>query len=171
MVVFKRGTSLNISLNQCIVRIYEENEKKNKAFILFIKAYMQKFFSHLYRNGILTHPSDLYETNGLLKLTPVFDYVENHDSETVTLDNVSTLLHVDKAHFCRIFKKVLNITFSKYLNYVRINHAKELLKTTNRSITEIAYAVGFVSTSYFIRQFSLYTSYTPLKYRSMCRYE
>lgn len=81
------------------------------------------------------------------------------------LEYICNAIHVSHSHLCRIFKKKENITPVQYLNNIKINHAKELLINTNKTVYEICFNVGYNEYEYFLRLFKKMTGLTPLLYR------
>lgn len=71
----------------------------------------------------------------------------------------------------RVFKSVMNISIMKYRNVVRINAAKEMLKTSDLSITQIANDVGFSDIYYFSRAFKKQEGIAPSEYKISFRCE
>jgi len=71
------------------------------------------------------------------------------------------------AHFSRIFKKVMGLPYQDYLNGRRITKAKNLLRTSAQSVTEIAVSLGFADPTGFGRIFKKLTGHTPSTYRSL----
>jgi two-component system, response regulator YesN len=71
------------------------------------------------------------------------------------------------SHFSRIFKKVLGLSYQDYLNDQRITEAKNLLRTSARSVTEIADSLGFADPTGFGRIFKKLTGHTPSAFRSL----
>jgi len=69
------------------------------------------------------------------------------------------------SHFSRCFGQVMRKSFRDYLNRVRLNYAERLLETTDQSITQIAFACGYNSTSYFIKTFRRKKGKTPFEAR------
>ena len=61
------------------------------------------------------------------------------------------------------------MNFSDYLNEIRIREAEKLLVSTTQNVTEIASAVGFCTTSYFIKQFTKYLHISPKQYQKQMR--
>lgn len=59
------------------------------------------------------------------------------------------------------------MTFTDYLSSVRIDAAKELLKSTNLTVTEIAGKVGYEDLNYFIRTFKKTVGMSPGQYRQL----
>jgi AraC-like DNA-binding protein len=121
----------------------------------------------LYRFGITENKRDSNELKAVERVLPALRYISENYSKQITLEEVSCILSVDKAHFCRLFKKAMNVSFTDYLNFVRLNHAEELLRKTDMSVSEIAYEVGILSSSYFAEIFKKFNSITPTQYRKM----
>ena len=71
------------------------------------------------------------------------------------------------AHFSRIFKKVIGLSYQDYLNSRRITKAKNLLRTSAQSVTEIAASLGFADLTGFGRIFKKLTGHTPSAFRSL----
>jgi YesN/AraC family two-component response regulator len=74
---------------------------------------------------------------------------------------------MSSAHFSRIFKKVMGLSYQDYLNSRRITKAKHLLRTSAQSVIEIAASLGFADTTGFGRIFKKLTSHTPSAFRSL----
>ena len=72
---------------------------------------------------------------------------------------------MSKSYFCRIIKEELGCTFTEYVNRLRIERSKVLLRSSGISIAEVACAVGFDDQSYFTRIFKKQTGVAPGKYR------
>lgn len=95
----------------------------------------------------------------------VTDYVKHHFSEQLGIDDMLSEIPVSKYHFIRIFKRIMGVTPYNYLLLYRINRAKELLRNTDKSISEISEMCGYYDVSNFINQFKKHTNQKPLKYR------
>ncbi len=93
------------------------------------------------------------------------EYLEKHYSEPVTLNDVAETLYVSTYYLSRMFKKELNKNFVDYLNEIRINRAKELLKDVRYKTYEIADAIGISDAHYFSRLFKKYVGLTPTEYK------
>lgn len=93
------------------------------------------------------------------------NYIQAYYNSNITLSAISGIYFVNPQYFCRLFSHEMGISFSSYLNGVRIEKAKELLKQTDKSVTEIAFSVGFHDMAYFITVFKKLTAQTPTQYR------
>lgn len=166
-VLFKKGTKGNEEIRECIDKIILEYARLENSYEAFIKAYVYQILAVLYRNNILKNPEISFKTEDIEKIAPVFEYVNTHFAEEITLEDVSRILNLDKSYFCRFFKKAVNTTFVNYLNFVRICQAEKLLLTTGKSVTEISYEVGFSSVAYFTKTFGKYRGCTPGIYKKV----
>lgn len=166
-VLFQTGSPVNLQLSQSISKINTELLGRGLAHDIFIKAYVYEVLACLYRHKILTAPDSFSNTGHLTRLIPVLDHIHEHYAETITLEEMSGLLNVDKAHLCRLFKSTVKTSLMNYVNFVRIYHAEVLLRTTEKNISEISYETGFCSVSYFIETFRKFNFCTPAKYRKL----
>ena len=74
------------------------------------------------------------------------------------------MCHMSKYHFLRVFKAVTGTTPLEYRSRIRIDHAKELLKNSNFSVSEIGEALGYSSLAYFSVAFKKATGLSPTEY-------
>ncbi|MBR2370466.1 MAG: helix-turn-helix transcriptional regulator [Clostridia bacterium] len=93
------------------------------------------------------------------------EYINNHISENITVEQICRASYMSKFHFCRLFKEKIGLTVMEYVLRTRIIMAKELLTSGNLSISEISERCGFSSTSYFSRAFKLETGLTPMQFK------
>lgn len=100
-----------------------------------------------------------------LHINDALSYIEENYHENITLESISNTLYLNKCYFCTLFKEQTGKSFSNYLNEIRIDKSKELLKNKKLSILEIAHAVGYNNQTYFNSLFKKYTNITPLQYR------
>ena len=101
------------------------------------------------------------------KINDVFEYVMQHFNEDIRLQQIADVAHMSETAFCRYFKQRTRMTFSRFLNEVRVGHACRLLMEGGLQVTEICYRCGFNNVSNFNRQFKLITGYTPSTYKRM----
>lgn len=92
-------------------------------------------------------------------------YVRERYTEKLSLGDLARQFHLSEKYISRYFKEHFQITFSTYVNHLRLTCAKKLLETTDLPVTEIALRSGFPNVSYFIRTFKSSYGVSPLKYR------
>jgi two-component system response regulator YesN len=90
---------------------------------------------------------------------------ENFKQSDLMLDNVARHAGISPSHFSYIFKQHEGIGFIKYLTNLRIEKAKEYLKTTNMTNAEIAEMVGYCNANYFSSVFHKKTGMTPKEFQ------
>lgn len=126
--------------------------------ILLKPLNLEQFHKTVAANLGFEHTSN-YLVNQLLL------YINDHYTEEITLNDASKELFVTPQHLSKIFKNEMGITFIKYLNNVRINHAKDLLLSTSIPIQEIALKTGYHNLNNFYVQFKKITGETPSSFQ------
>lgn len=99
------------------------------------------------------------------KLQQVIDYIHDHLSENLSLQEIATELKMSPCYFSSLFKRSTGLTVNQYVTQRRMSKAKQLLKLPDLKIIEIAQAVGFESHSHFDLAFRKWTGTTPTAYR------
>ena len=94
-------------------------------------------------------------------------YMESHSAERFSLQEMAGALFVNGSYLLRTFKRRTGMTPLHYHHRIRCQKAKELLARTDRSISDIGEAVGFVSSSHFSHIFRKTEGCTPGEYRRL----
>ena len=89
----------------------------------------------------------------------LYDIDEN--AGTYSFLRAVEFMNMSEAYFSRFFKRISGMTFSMYLNHIRVNRAIDLIKNTDLSMTEIAMTCGFETIRNFNRVFRQITGYAP----------
>lgn len=92
-------------------------------------------------------------------------YIHMHFRENPSLKEVAKIAHYNPSHFSTTFHKELGMTYSEYVNMLKVDYAKELLASTKLKISEVCYECGVTSHSNFLRLFHQYTGMSPLQYK------
>ncbi len=98
-------------------------------------------------------------------ISKITGYINNNYSEKITLENISERYYISPCYFSRTFKSVCGLSFTEYLNNVRIKSAEELLINTDMTVMEIAESTGFSGSTHFDRVFKKVTGVSPSMYR------
>ncbi len=98
------------------------------------------------------------------RLQLLYDFIEANYQRKIKVEEVADLCHLTKVAFCRYFKQATHLTFTEFLNQYRINQAKRLL-LLDKNVSEVCYACGFESLSYFNRVFKAITLENPLAFK------
>lgn len=96
-------------------------------------------------------------------------YLEQHFREKVPLQELADMLHVDRFYLIKEFGRYVGISPHEYQIELRISYAKELLKYSDLTVNEIAYACGMNQASHFISLFREREHSTPARFRKEWR--
>lgn len=103
--------------------------------------------------------------------SPVVQQVLNHIHESynedLSLKVLGSTYNIHPVYLGQLFHKEVNETFTEYINRYRIEKAKELLRTTNRKVHEIARDVGYWETGYFYKQFKKNVGISPTEFKGL----
>lgn len=93
------------------------------------------------------------------------DYVESHYRQVIRLEDICAHVGLSANRFSQLFRDVTGQTLMEYVNFIRIQHARELMINTDWTEREIARQCGFHSDIYFGRVFREYTGCQPRIFR------
>lgn len=96
-------------------------------------------------------------------------YIKEHFREEITLEELSKSLNISPQYFSRLFKEETGYNFIEYLTFIRIEHSKQLMHSTDMTIKEICFSVGYGDPNYFSRLFKKNTGLSPTTYTNMNR--
>lgn len=95
----------------------------------------------------------------------VIHYIRSNVGKTITLEELADIANLSVFYFAHLFKNQTGFSPMEYVTNTRLEHTKILLVRTNRSIAEIAYEVGYSSSSSLINIFIKRVGISPTKYR------
>ena len=98
-------------------------------------------------------------------IAQVMDYIAQHLFEDLSVSDVAASVNLSPSHLSRVFKTRTGFSPHEYITLRRIDAAKELLLTTELSVRQIAFHVGYHSEANFITSFSGKTGITPATFR------
>ena len=97
------------------------------------------------------------------------EILENFGDNSMTLESIAAKLYISKSHLSRMFRKVTGESFMEYVRKIRIDHACDLLRSTDLTNAEIVDRCGAKDIPSFYRLFKAYTGMTPHQYRTSKR--
>ena len=100
------------------------------------------------------------------EIVAVKRYVQNNLTAELTVKDAAELCSMSESYFSHLFKKETGISFVDYVNTQRVCRAEELLRTSDKRISEIAQAVGVENSNYFSVMFRKMRGISPQEYRN-----
>jgi two-component system response regulator YesN len=95
------------------------------------------------------------------------EYIDRHYMDSgLSLGEVAAYINHSPSHFSTLFSQVTSQTFKEYTTNIRVKKAKELLRSTAQTSSEIAYQVGYIDPHYFSSVFKKKTGFSPKEYRN-----
>ena len=110
-------------------------------------------------------PETVVKTGVHQKVHEVALYLQTHIHESVSLEELAQRFFMSRSYLTRSFRNVTGFSVVEYMTYIRIQKAQQLLRESDRSITEIADLCGFGNITYFEKVFKTTTGHTPVQYR------
>ena len=152
-------TSENLGLLDRVIKI---NQDKTALYQLETRLLLLHFLMAV----LLACPLRRVDSDEVDKLQrEMLEYIRIHYREHITLTDVAKQFHLSPKYFSRYFREHFHLTFTAYLEHLRMDCARKLLETTDMSVTEVAEQCGFSSVSFFIRSFNRVNGCSPLKWR------
>ncbi|MBE6538748.1 MAG: helix-turn-helix domain-containing protein [Ruminococcaceae bacterium] len=147
--------------------LYEEYNSDNPFKEMMMRTVFEKilltFFRALERN-VPENKRIIQTRDGNVR--HIVNYLHLHFREPVSLLSVSREVHLTPNYIGEIFRKEVGVSFTDYVQRLRLNYATNLLACSDLSVAEISFKSGFHSVSYFIKSFRTVTGRTPLEYRN-----
>ena len=106
---------------------------------------------------------------GLAMVNHARQYIQEHARDKLTLTQIAWQLQLSGEHLARLFKQHAGYTVFDYVDQIRLDHAKNLLLTTDLPIAQVAPMCGFGSANLLGRHFKARLGLTPLDYRLRSR--
>lgn len=126
---------------------------------------VQEWFEKLYTKIVEILDSRKENKNKSI-IDSVKEYININYSKDLSLTVLSQQVYISAPYLSKIFKECTGITLKQYVNEIRVQKAKELLKNPSYKITEVAEMVGYDKVHGFLKMFKEATGMTPGEYRA-----
>lgn len=165
-----KGVCTHLDENRFLTVLYEHCES---AAVLALEAVGEAIQNTLhmhvrYRMGVLTDledPGSPSPPSYSRHVNRAVAYLEQHYDQIDNLSEISQFAGLSSAYLSSRFKEEVGVGVIKYLNQIRLEHARELIADSNIPLKSIIYSVGFNSYPYFSRLFRKKYRISPSDYR------
>lgn len=148
-----------------------EYRKEQKYYEINIKADLLKLLSLIAREYDKNY--DVADNSTLEKyreaVQNAIEYININYTKKIYINEVCKIAMMSQTYFSYIFKQITGKTMVEYTNFLRMQKAVDLLRNSNKSITEICFESGFKDLAYFNKVFKKETGLSPRSLRTMSR--
>lgn len=137
--------------------------------VLESQALLTRMWLVLYQNLFresAAQPRSLGKARRLTLLRAMVEFIQENYPQKLRLEDIARAAGLQKTACTNLFQYYLGEPPISYLTRYRLEAGARLLRTTSGTVTDITYAVGFSSASYFVRAFRGQYHCTPLQYRA-----
>lgn len=128
--------------------LYEYEHYTNESELI-LSGMLYNLIMTVIRHHLPVNPKDIELSGTDQSILSAMDYIEHNYLKDPSLCETAQHVGLSVSHFSRIFKQETGVSYSEYLNYIRVEHGRKLLLTTDLSISEIAQLSGFDNGNYF----------------------
>lgn len=153
-----------VEIQNDLFSIFNEVRLQKPGYLEISRGYIIRLMDNLatgYKYNFQTNEKIVYYDT---LFQSVSDYMRQH-MNSISKQDLSDQFHFQANFFNHLIRKYTGKTYSQYLISLRIERAKELLETTDFSINEIIWIVGYQNKGFFYRQFESATGMKPLAFR------
>lgn len=110
---------------------------------------------------------EILETESIKPIRQAKQYIKEHYNEKIVLEDIASIVDLNPVYFSVLFKKETGSNFSTYLTNSRMEMAKKMIRSSNKTIAAIADEVGYKDTRYFSQIFTKTVGIKPALYRKL----
>lgn len=155
-------------VEELLDEIFGEYTNRKDNFLLAIKADLLKLLvivGRCFQENIKDNNVAQLFTHHRDAMMQAIQYIDEHHADPITIEHVSRVAMLSQSYFSYLFKTITNKTFVEYLTSLRLEHAMDMLKNTDRQVVDICYESGFKSVNHFNRAFKNKIGISPTQYR------
>ena len=156
------------NLRKFLDNAVECHKSKNEGYELGVRIAFLEFIQYFYVNNLYTTiGKDSNYQKSAEQIKVITNYISEHFSEKITLEELASLVNLSTYHMAHVFKQYTGISPNKYINEHRLAIAANRLLNENLPILNIALECGFNNISYFNRAFKNKYGITPNQFRKV----
>lgn len=109
-------------------------------------------------------PERYLPTQKQRKIAPAVEYISQHYNKSITNDDLAAVAGMSTVYFRKLFTSVMGVSPITYAHNLRIEKAKEMLRSDYGTLSDVAQSLGYLSLYDFSRDFKKHTGVSPSKY-------
>ena len=147
---------------ECSNNIDEHSQDIIVSQIDLLLNYADRFYKRQFRTRFSVESDIVFRFQSILQT-----YFENEQRQLITVSDIAGELSMSTHYLSELLRNITGMSAQQHIHAYVIDKAKSLLLTTNFTISEVAYRLGFEYPGYFNRLFKNKTGQTPLEFRNM----
>ena len=151
-------------MEQALYQLLSELKQHDVASPLICQGLLLRIFRILGTNYEFSLSKQLRKQMNWILFEEITDYMENHLTQ-ISITGLSEEFHFQEDYFNRLIKTQTGLTYTEYLQLLRLRRAETLLLTTDATIDQITEAVGYHNKGYFYKIFTERHQLTPAQFR------
>lgn len=148
--------------NECSRNIDEHSQDIIVSQIDVLLSYAERFYTRQFRTRHSVEADILTRFESILN-----EHFAEESKKLISAGDIASQLSMSTNYLSDLLRNLTGMNTQQHIHLHLIEQAKNLLQTTNLSINEIAYMLGFDYPQYFSRLFKQKTGQTPLEFRNM----
>ena len=165
---FKPNAAADDQLEESLLLLLKESYAPDSGSRYIMKGLLFRIFRILSTQYDFSLSKEQKQTMNWLIFEEISDYIRLHYTD-VTIQDLVNEFHYQEDYFNRLIKRKTGLTYSAYVQQIRLERAEHLLATTDKSIEEIANEIGYHNKGYFYKLFQEKYDETPASYRRHTR--
>lgn len=163
---FKPKLMMDDKMEELLMGLLKELEYKDEASRYICKGILIRMLHHISTNYEFYLSNEQRKTMNWLAFEEINKYI-NENYADVTIRDLMQHFHFNEDYYNRLLKEKTGMTYSEYVQNIRLTKSEKLLRTTSLTIDEIAGKIGYHNKGYFYKIFFDKFKMTPSKYRKM----
>lgn len=161
---FKPNAASDLKLEECLYLLLNELYHGDIGSRYIRKGLLLRIFRIISTEYDFSLSKEQRKTMNWIIFEEVSKYIQKNYTD-ITIQNLVDMFHFQEDYFNRLIKNKTGLTYSAYVQQIRLEKAEQLLLSSDKSIEEIAAIVGYHNKGYFYKIFQERYKMTPSKYR------
>lgn len=159
------------TIRTLIARLVKNNADQQQGYELRNCSYIYDFMDVMYNNFRINRAraQDVQSHRYSVRIAQISRLIKEHHTENLSLSQLADLVHLSAPYLSKFFDQQFGMTFLSYLTQVRLNHAVNLLLTTEKIIEDVSSESGFPNSHAFVQAFKKEYGVLPSVYRRQNR--
>ncbi len=158
----------SLPIKDLVIRCITEMEQQQFGYRMLVRSCLHTLLLEVIRiwrkNGFDTDQAFMLpkEADSLYSIT---EYIDTHSHLPLKVEDLAERCHMSYSYFAKVFRETYGRSCKKYIEFIRICKAEDLLRFTNLDLNYISQETGFSDCSHFIRVFKREKGITPKQFR------